>query len=176
MKHFFNIIFAVILLSVLYSCNTEPERNNISVKQAKKKLQGVNKYLVQDDVDVMVGYSRRKGWDMEIDSTGMLYQIYSQGTGAKAEQLKFISLNYKVSLLDGTVCYTSDSTGSLNFRILQGGKESGLEYGVLKLREGDKARFIMPPYLAHGILGDENKIPPRSIIVYDVEVIKVSDY
>jgi FKBP-type peptidyl-prolyl cis-trans isomerase len=34
----------------------------------------------------------------------------------------------------------------------------------------------MPPYLAHGILGDENKIPPRSIIVYDVEVLEIADY
>jgi len=166
-----------LIISLLFiACGNNEHRHNINTHQAKKTLKEVNKYLTQDDEDVMVGYSRRMGWDMKIDSTGMLYQIYENGTGDKAKKLKFITLNYTVSLLDGTICYSSDSSGVLNFRILQGGKESGLEYGVLKLREGDKARFIMPPYLAHGLIGDENKIPPRSIIVYDVEVLKVADY
>ena len=168
-------IFFIISL-LLIACGNNEHKRNISTHQAKKTLKEVNKYLTQDDEDVMVGYSRRMGWNMKIDSTGMLYQIYENGTGDKAKKLKFITLNYTVSLLDGTICYSSDSSGVLNFRILQGGKESGLEYGVLKLREGDKARFIMPPYLAHGLIGDENKIPPRSIIVYDVEVLKVADY
>ena len=165
-------MFSVVLLS----CNNSDKQKKVNFKQAKETLKGVNRYLVKDDTDVMIGYARRRNWDMKLDSTGVLYQIYKKGKGEKAKKLKFISINYTVSLLDGTVCYTSDSTGSLNFRIMQGGKESGLEYGVLKLREGDKARFIIPPYLAHGILGDENKIPPRSIIIYDVEVLKVSDY
>jgi len=168
-------VFFVILL-LLIACNNKEHRHNITTRQAKKTLKGVNKYLAQDDEDVMVGYARRMGWDMKIDSTGMLYQIYKKGSGEKAKKLKFITLNYTVSLLDGTICYSSDSTGVLKFRILQGGKESGLEYGVLKLREGDKARFIMPPFLAHGILGDENKIPPRSIIIYNIEVLEVADY
>jgi FKBP-type peptidyl-prolyl cis-trans isomerase len=33
----------------------------------------------------------------------------------------------------------------------------------------------MPPHLAHGLLGDENKIPPRSVIVYDLHLIDVSE-
>jgi FKBP-type peptidyl-prolyl cis-trans isomerase len=43
------------------------------------------------------------------------------------------------------------------------------------LREGDKARFILPPHIAHGLLGDENRIPPRSVIVYEVELLNISD-
>jgi len=176
MKLSIKILLIIVLPLLIIACGNKDKKTPISVNKAKKTLKGVNKYLAQDDEDVMVGFARRKGWDMKIDSTGMLFQIYENGTGEKAKELKFISLNYTVSLLDGTICYSSDSTGILKFRILQGGKESGLEYGVLKLREGDKARFIMPPFLAHGILGDENKIPPRSIIIYDVEVLEVADY
>ena len=63
---------------------------------------------------------------------------------------------------------------SKQFRIGQGGVESGLEEGVLLLlHEGDKATFIMPPHLAHGLPGDGNRIPARSIIVYEVELVKV---
>jgi FKBP-type peptidyl-prolyl cis-trans isomerase len=54
-------------------------------------------------------------------------------------------------------------------------EESGLEQGILMMQEGDKARFILPPHLAHGLLGDENMIPARSIIVYEVELLDISE-
>ena len=41
------------------------------------------------------------------------------------------------------------------------------------MRAGDKARFIIPPHLAYGLLGDENRIPARSIIIYQVELVDV---
>lgn len=53
--------------------------------------------------------------------------------------------------------------------------EAGLEEGILMLRTGDKARFILPPHLAYGLFGDEEKILPRSTIVYEVKVIEISD-
>ena len=43
------------------------------------------------------------------------------------------------------------------------------------MHEGDKARFIMPPHLAHGLLGDNHKIPARAIIIYEVELIKLDE-
>ena len=69
----------------------------------------------------------------------------------------------------------SNSRGTKSFKIGQGGVEKGLEIGILKMREGDKAKFIMPPNLAWGLIGDEKKIPARSIIIYDVELIKLTD-
>jgi FKBP-type peptidyl-prolyl cis-trans isomerase len=72
------------------------------------------------------------------------------------------------------LCYTSGNLGEKKFSVSQGGVESGLEEGILMLRVGDKARFIMPPHLAHGLLGDQKKIPPRAIIVYEVEITNIS--
>jgi FKBP-type peptidyl-prolyl cis-trans isomerase len=105
----------------------------------------------------------------------LFYQIYEHGSGEAASTGKFVTINYLVSLLDGTICYNSDDSGSKKFIIGRSNEESGLEQGVLMMRVGDKARFIMPPHLAHGLLGDENKIPPRSIIVYEVELVEISD-
>ena len=85
------------------------------------------------------------------------------------------TINYSISLLDGTECYNSDDSGPRQFKIGQGGVESGLEEGILFMHEGDKARFIMPPHLAHGLLGDNHKIPARAIIIYEVELIKLDE-
>jgi len=113
---------------------------------------------------------------MTLDSTGYFYEIYHHGNGKPVKQNSFVILKYKVYLLDGTLCYNSDSTGLLKFRVSKTDIESGLDNGIRKLKQGDKARFIFPPFLAHGLLGDEKKIPPRSIIIYDVELIDVNDY
>ena len=52
-----------------------------------------------------------------------------------------------------------------------GGVESGLEEGILLLKLGDKARFIIPSYLAHGLSGDQDKIPPKATLIYTIKII-----
>ena len=48
-----------------------------------------------------------------------------------------------------------------------------LEEGILLLKEGDRAKFIIPSHLAFGLLGDMKKIPAKAVLVYDIELIKI---
>lgn len=91
----------------------------------------------------------------------------------KISKNDLIELKYKTWLLDGTLIYDSDSLGNKSFKVGQGGVEPGLEEGVLMLEQGSRARFILPPHLAFGLIGDENRVPGRAILVYDIEVVKV---
>lgn len=142
----------------------------------KENLVKANRGLVDIDQDKIEEYVKRRNWDMNKTETGMWYQILENIEGEKAVAGKVAHLKYQVSLLDGQVCYSSDSTGNLVFKIGQGGVESGLEEAVLMMKVGDRGRFIMPPHLAHGLLGDENKIPGRTIIVYQTELLKLTSY
>jgi FKBP-type peptidyl-prolyl cis-trans isomerase len=141
----------------------------------EETLVRINKYLVGEDEDKIRAYIKRRNWTMTTSGTGLWYQIYQKGNGAPAKTGKMASINYKVWLLDGTLCYSSDSLGMKKFRIGKGGVEKGLEEGILLMRVGDKARFIMPPHLADGLIGDQDRIPPRSIILYEVELVQISD-
>jgi FKBP-type peptidyl-prolyl cis-trans isomerase len=76
-------------------------------------------------------------------------------------------------LLDGTLCYSSDSLGEKTFLVEQDNVESGLHEGIQKLREGDKALFILPSHIAHGLLGDDSKIPSHSSVIYEIELLSV---
>jgi FKBP-type peptidyl-prolyl cis-trans isomerase len=38
---------------------------------------------------------------------------------------------------------------------------------------GDKAKFILPSHLAHGIMGDNDKIPPLTPVVYNIELLSI---
>ena len=114
-----------------------------------------------------------KGWQMQTTGTGLRYMIYERGRGEKAATGKIVTLAYTVSLLDSTVCYSSEQLGHKKFRLGHNDEVRGLEEGVQLMRAGDKARMIMPPHLAHGLTGDGDCIPFRAIILYDVELIDV---
>jgi FKBP-type peptidyl-prolyl cis-trans isomerase len=171
-------IFGFFLIAfILVSCNEKREK--LDEKEFRKvygeSLIKQNKKLVKEDEEIIRSYIRRKNWNMELTGTGLFYEIYKKTSGAKADTGKLATINYKISLLDGTVCYTSTTLGSKTFKISQGGVEAGLEEGILLMKEGEKARFIMAPYLAYGLIGDGNKIPARAIIVYEVELIKIEE-
>lgn len=165
-------IFIIITL-FLFSCanNEPPVKKNWS--KINKQLININKYLVKEDKERVESYIKRNNWEMQQTETGLWYQISHEGEGDFAKENDIAVINYKVELLDGTLCYSSDSLGALTFKIGMGSVESGIEEGILMMKKGDKAQFILPPYLAYGLLGDEKKIPPRAIIVYYVELIEL---
>lgn len=174
-----NRFFALLtILIVVFSFGCKNKPRHYTVKEQKtfeENLVTANKYLVTKDQEDISTYVELQGWNMQKTESGLWYEIVKSSENKTATLGQTAHLRYQVTLLNGTLCYSSDSTGIKHFRIGQGGVESGLEEGILLLSEGDAARFIMPPHLAHGLLGDENKIPPRSTIVYNVELLKLTD-
>ena len=169
----------IFLFVITFFCSCKNEKpvslHGDEIFNSKEEYMKANQYLVQKDAEQIKSYVERRGWDMTQTKTGLWYMIYQKGNGANAKDGSIISLSYTATLLDGTQCYNSEESGPKEFMIGKGGVESGLEEGVLLLKEGDKAKFIIPPHLGHGLLGDNNKIPPRAIIVYDVEVLSISE-
>lgn len=164
-----------LLFILSFGCRKEEARRTTgeSIREKKEMMIRVNKYLVKKDVELIESYANRRGWEMELTESGLFYQIYEKGSGEKAVDGKYANIDYKLSLLDGTVCYSSQEQGPKKLMLGHSTEESGLEQGILMMQEGDKARLILPPHLAHGLLGDENMIPARSIIVYEVELLEV---
>ncbi len=138
-----------------------------------KKMEKINEFLVVKDEEVIRNFIDRMGWKMERSGTGLWYMIMERGDGRPVTKDATVTFDYIVSLLDGTVCYSSSEDGQKTIRLGYSGLETGLEEGMLLLREGDHARFILPPHLAHGLIGDGERIPARSTLVYEVWIRKV---
>jgi len=171
------IFFALVFFSIgtiLVSCSNEPKVITAEeLARLAEPLMNVNKMLIAKDSDLIVKYAKRHSWELKMTKTGLWYQIYERGSDKPIKRQNIVSINYRVSLLDGTLCYTSDSLGVKTFKVGQGGIERGIDEGVLMMHQCDKAHFILPPHLAYGLLGDQKNIPARATIVYDVEVIQV---
>lgn len=173
----FRLSLFILLLAVL-GCrryNTQqPSSQTESINHRQKEiLMRVNREMVEEEAIAMDAFAEQKGWQMLTSQTGLRYMIYRHGKGEKAVIGKIAELAYTVSLLNGTVCYSSEKSGTKTFLLGQSGVETGLEEGTLMMYVGDRARFVIPPHLAHGLTGDGNRIPPRAIILYDVELLRL---
>ncbi len=163
-------------LFFLSSCDTSTiHEKPIDPIEYKEPLINANQELVATEKQDIHNYMDRHGWKMTETGSGLHYMIYQQGYGDPVQEGKVIRYNYETGLLTGKTCYRSEENGPREFLVGQGGVESGLEEAVLLLREGDRVKIIIPSHLAFGLLGDEDCIPKKAVVVYDLEIVNVLD-
>ena len=160
---------------LLISCNPKVNKEDVkSFNKEKVKNQFIkaNQQVVVKETDEMDYYQKSHKMPFVKTNSGIRYYVYKPSI--KGESLKnddIVRINYTVSLLNGTECYSSKTDGIKEFIIGMANIEDGLHKALLYLKSGDKALVLIPSHLAHGLLGDSKKIPPMSPIIYDVEII-----
>ena len=108
--------------------------------------------------------------DVDTTASGLQYTIIAEGAGEKITPMDTVWVNYKGTLLDGTVFDENDSTMFVANRVIRGWTE-----GLSLLGEGGKATLYIPSDLAYGERGNR-AIAPNSVLIFDVEVLKVGKY
>ena len=166
------LIPIVLILSTIVSCRNISEKHSTDSRPGKNEMADLNKYLVQKDRERILNYIERKDLKMQESKTGLWYQILKEGEGTLFTDNNKIVMEYECSLLDGTVCYTSEKLGRKELVLGRSEMEPGMNEGLRLLRPGSQATFIFPPYLAYGLVGDRKMIPSRAIIVYNVNILQ----
>lgn len=162
----------VVLIVMLVSCGSGKPDTILAGKPGTKEMEDVNRYLIQKDRERVLSFIERKGLNMTESLSGLWYQIIRTGEGDFLKESVKIVMEYECYLLDGTKCYSSEDTGPKEIVLDRTGIEPGLYEGLRLLKPGAEAIFILPPFLAHGLRGDGNMIPPRSVIVYKVNIVQ----
>lgn len=166
--------FRYFLLLVFFSCDsTNEKQKKIDEEKLRDPLIILNKTAVEKESEQIDMYVKRHNWDVIKTGTGLRYMIYHKGDGQQAKTGQKAKVNFEISLLNGTVCYSTKESGPQEFLIGESNVESGLHEGITYLHVGDKAKLILPSHLAHGLVGDLNKIPARSTITYDIELLEI---
>ncbi len=173
MFRFYIFSFLLILFSLPACQNKDKKGPAQSQTEVRESLIQVNKNMLKADAEKIKRYMERHNLQMEVSGTGLRYKIIGDGIGEKAHDGQFAKVFFKLSLLDGTVCYSSDKNGPEEFLIGMDDVESGLHEGITYMKVGQKAKFILPPHLAHGLIGNQAKIPSRAVIVYDIELLSL---
>ena len=173
-------IFQFIAFLLFVSCrqtNSNPFKVQKPSKLDKETSISLNKYWIQDEHFQIKTYCERQGWKMTISPSGLNYMIIDSSSRRSDTPTigDEVILSYDIRLLDPnqTSCYHSDSNGLAKFKVDQSLVESGLHEVVTYLGVGDSALVVLPHYLAHGIAGDNQKIPPLSPLLYFIKLVDV---
>ena len=106
--------------------------------------------------------------DVDTLPSGLQYTIIEEGSSEKIALTDKLLVNYKGTLLDGTVFDQNDSTEfELNYVI------RGWQEGLQLVGEGGKIKLFVPAELGYGSRG-QGSIKPNSALIFEVEVLKVT--
>ncbi|MBF0205563.1 MAG: FKBP-type peptidyl-prolyl cis-trans isomerase [Oligoflexia bacterium] len=104
--------------------------------------------------------------------SGLAYKIITEGTGKVPAPTDVVEVHYKGTLINGTVFDSSyERNEKVSFplnRVIKGWTE-----GLQLLKEGGKAKLVIPSDLAYGDHGAPPKIPGGATLLFEVELFKI---
>ncbi len=166
-----------LLLGIVFtvmSCRVDnPGKDVADPSLYKEPLIKANKQIVRTENEQIDDLLKRYEWKMHKTGTGLRYMILKTGEGKQVQEDDIIRLDYVLKVITGDVVYSSEVDGPLEFRVGKGNVGSGLDEGVRLLHDGDKARFVIPSYLAYGLIGDQNKIGKKATLIYEIEHLEI---
>ncbi|MBT3244378.1 MAG: hypothetical protein HN352_14605 [Bacteroidetes bacterium] len=167
------IVSIVVLLALIGSCQSKKVQNIEEPPPSEETLIKINQQFIKEDIDRIKAAAKKRLWDLEETEIGVFYQILAKGDGPLPKNGDEVSFSYRTELLNGVLCYSSDSAGARKFRINYSTVESGWNELSKQLHLGDSVLMVLPPYLGFGLAGDGVKVPPRSILVYHMRLLKI---
>lgn len=112
---------------------------------------------------------------MTATPSGLYYKITEATDGVKPNVGDLVSVHYAGKLVDGTEFDSSFKRNEpIEITIGIGQVIKGWDEGVLLLKEGESATFLIPSELGYGASGAGGVIPPNAWLIFDVKLVKVS--
>jgi peptidylprolyl isomerase len=131
-----------------------------------------------DYVSPLVSLGVREGLGSSTSTFSLAYIDFAPGTGELVRPTKYVSVKYTGYLADGRKFDSSeDHPGKepISFQYGMHRVIPGWDTGFEGMHVGGKRRLFIPYQLAYGDAGRPPVIPPRSELVFDVEVVSQSD-
>lgn len=145
-----NILYILLLLFVTVSCGKDETSEQID---ADDKI--INDYLTENNLTATK------------DESGVYYTITKEGNGGHPNLTHTIVVDYKGSLLNGTVFDESANAVELPLSNLI----VGFQIGASKLRPGGSGIFYIPSQLGYGNK-QVGEIPPNSVLIFEIELVE----
>ncbi len=170
MRKFFYIFVALFL----FSCQEEEPEKPREVNWTKSDSYTLGKNVAEnEELKIRIFLESHKKWEIQQTGTGLRYYIYEKGDGPSPQRKQVAEIEYVVSLLDGTECYRTEDDEYEELLVDQSDVETGVQEAIKLMHVGDRAKLIIPSHIGHGLLGDQNKIPPLTTLVVDLHLLGI---
>ena len=136
--------------------NSQTIKSNVNPVSAKAEDLDIRQYLAENNLMV------------EARPNGMVYISFLEGKGKRPMQGDSVEIEYTGNFLSGEMFdATNKRTGPLKYKMGDGTMLESWEEGISLMKEGGRARIVLPSRLAYGT-NEFGPIKPNSTIIYDV--------
>lgn len=159
----------IALLFSLVGCHHTPvvEVEDKSDNGLSERLITANKYIASSEQTQIDGYVSRRGWNCATLPCGARLLVQKTGTGALIKNDDHVVVRYTLSTLNDKTLY-ADRTDTLV--VGRHNATVALDEALLRLRHGGEAQIISPSEAGYGVAGDGDRIPSRTVLVYQLKV------
>ncbi|MDX1445882.1 FKBP-type peptidyl-prolyl cis-trans isomerase [Lishizhenia sp.] len=163
-------------LAVFTACTSTPEVEDTQPTSwsTDQSVEMNQRFAFEQEVEIKVYLKRHPELEMKKTETGLQYDIYKDSAGPTIQEDEVAHVKFLIQLLDEDTVYQSEGNTTSSFKVDKSDVELGLHQGIKMMSVGDRAKFIMPSHLAHGLLGDMQEIPPLEVIVADIELTAIT--
>lgn len=161
------LYISFLVLLALAGCNRTPVVEVEQKPDISENLINANKTIAKSEETSIDGYVARRGWDMNRLSCGARVMETDKGNGKAIGYEDSVTFHYTLSTLNGKTIY-QDETES----IVVGRNQvpTGLDAALLTLHYGSHANVIIPSEAGYGVVGDGDRIPARTVLIYDLTI------
>lgn len=173
-------LFLFFLFLITISCSKRKARRPIQPKpsttvyaDALKKSKLINK---KND-EKIVALVKNDSLNTYIQSTEGFWYTYNHKINSELPFPKIadeVIISYSIKNLNDSIIYSKKDLGVKSYLVDKEDFITGLQKGIKLMKEGETVTFIIPPYNAYGISGDQNKIKPNQSIKSTVTLIKLN--
>ncbi|MBK9290642.1 MAG: FKBP-type peptidyl-prolyl cis-trans isomerase [Bacteroidetes bacterium] len=142
----------------------------------RKRAEAANEKARKEEKEKLANYLRTNNITVAPKASGLYFIETEKGTGKAVESGKKVRVHYTLYNLSGKMIQSSKDSGQpFEFTVGQGQVIKGWDEALTYMREGGKARLILPSDIAYGGTDRGPDIPAFSTLVFDVEVLEVLD-
>ncbi len=111
---------------------------------------------------------------VQTTASGLQYKVIKEGNGPIPNEKSKLTAHYKGMLIDGKV-FDSSYDRNQPFELTMGGVIPGWQEALKLMKEGSKWELYIPSDLAYGPQGAPPTIPPNSVLIFELELLKVEN-
>lgn len=163
-----NLTFEIKMVSIQKKADYEKEQ-----KLKYEKFQALMEERKAKEPEDIKKFLKDSSITASPTATGLYYIETKRGTGAAPVKGDTLSVHYSGRFLDGTTFDSSIGSDPIEFAVGMNQVIPGWDEGLLLMRAGGKAKFLIPSDLAYGANGAGTLILPYTPLVFDVELVKI---